>query len=154
MVCLEKLDVKHFPSPADYQQTLQITNLLVRKAEMVFSSHLAYWSAFQPTHKNIFTHKYHKFLFNWDVVWNVFFLFSLLDQPATCEEEEEVWRLLAALVVCVPGLVPVAVHQWNIHLLHPVVRFWVRQTKVHQVGHVSRPLPLPKHLHTAASQGG
>ena len=61
MVCLEKLDAKNFPSPAEYQQTLQITNLLVRKAEMVFSSHLAYWSAFQPTHKNIFTHKNHKF---------------------------------------------------------------------------------------------
>ncbi|XP_030269688.1 polycystic kidney disease protein 1-like 2 [Sparus aurata] len=42
MVCLEKLDAKNFPSPAEYQQTLQITNLLVRKAEMVFSSHLAY----------------------------------------------------------------------------------------------------------------
>lgn len=51
-------------------------------------------------------------------------VFSLsLIQPASCEEEEEVWRLLAALVVCVPGLVPVAVHQWNIYLLHPIVRF-------------------------------
>ncbi|XP_070825753.1 polycystin-1-like protein 2 [Chaetodon trifascialis] len=42
MMCLERLDVKNFPSPYEYQQTLNITNLLVRKAEMVFSSHLAY----------------------------------------------------------------------------------------------------------------
>ncbi|XP_073320377.1 polycystin-1-like protein 2 [Pagrus major] len=42
MMCLEKLDAKNFPSPTEYQQTLHITNLLVRKAEMVFSSHLAY----------------------------------------------------------------------------------------------------------------
>lgn len=89
MVCLEKLDVKHFPSPADYQQTLQITNLLVRKAEMVFSSHLAYWSAFQPTHKNIFTHKYHKFLFNWDVVWNVFFFFLSLISPPPVKKKKK-----------------------------------------------------------------
>ncbi|XP_056232679.1 polycystic kidney disease protein 1-like 2 [Seriola aureovittata] len=37
---LEKLDGKNFPSPEEYQQALNITNLLVRKAEMVFSSHL------------------------------------------------------------------------------------------------------------------
>ncbi|XP_029283576.1 polycystic kidney disease protein 1-like 2 [Cottoperca gobio] len=42
LMCLEKLDEKNFPSPQEYQQTLNITNLLVRKAEMVFSSHLAY----------------------------------------------------------------------------------------------------------------
>ncbi|KAF1392766.1 hypothetical protein PFLUV_G00031470 [Perca fluviatilis] len=42
LMCLEKLDEKHFPSPQEYQQTLNFTNLLVRKAEMVFSSHLAY----------------------------------------------------------------------------------------------------------------
>ncbi|XP_069385333.1 polycystin-1-like protein 2 [Paralichthys olivaceus] len=39
---LEKLDGKNFPSPEEYQQALNITNVLVRKAEMVFSSHLAY----------------------------------------------------------------------------------------------------------------
>ncbi|KAM7406033.1 hypothetical protein PAMP_000438 [Pampus punctatissimus] len=42
LMCLEKLDVKNFQSPHDYYQALNITNLLVRKAEMVFSSHLAY----------------------------------------------------------------------------------------------------------------
>ncbi|XP_039984151.1 polycystic kidney disease protein 1-like 2 isoform X2 [Xiphias gladius] len=39
---LDKLDGKNFPSPHEYQRALNITNLLVRKAEMVFSSHLAY----------------------------------------------------------------------------------------------------------------
>ncbi|KAG8001601.1 Polycystic kidney disease protein 1-like 2, partial [Nibea albiflora] len=42
MMCLEKLDGKNFPSQDEYQQALNLTNLLVRKAEMVFSSHLAY----------------------------------------------------------------------------------------------------------------
>ncbi|XP_078800525.1 polycystin-1-like protein 2 isoform X2 [Oryzias latipes] len=41
LMCLEKLDGKHFPSLQDYQDTLSTTNLLVRKAEMVLSSHLA-----------------------------------------------------------------------------------------------------------------
>lgn len=41
----------------------------------------------------------------------------------TEEEEKECKGLLAALVVCVPGLVPPAVHQWGVHFLHPVVRF-------------------------------
>ncbi|TNN80532.1 Polycystic kidney disease protein 1-like 2 [Liparis tanakae] len=41
LTCLEKLDQKHFPSAEEYQQTLNTTNQLVRKAEMVFSSHLA-----------------------------------------------------------------------------------------------------------------
>lgn len=50
LMCLEKLDGKNFPSPQEYQQTLNITNLLVRKTEMVFSSHLAYWSARQTSH--------------------------------------------------------------------------------------------------------
>ncbi|XP_071344802.1 polycystin-1-like protein 2 isoform X2 [Trachinotus anak] len=39
---LEKLDGKNFPCPQEYQHALNITNLLVRKAEMVFSSHLIY----------------------------------------------------------------------------------------------------------------
>ena len=52
VMCLEKLDDKHFPSPQEYRQTLSVANLLVRKAEMVFSSHLAYWSALQATHKH------------------------------------------------------------------------------------------------------
>lgn len=43
LMCLEKLDGKHFPSLQDYQDTLSTTNLLVRKAEMVLSSHLANW---------------------------------------------------------------------------------------------------------------
>ncbi|XP_040889158.1 polycystic kidney disease protein 1-like 2 [Toxotes jaculatrix] len=38
---LEKLNGRNFSSPQEYQQTLNITNMLVRKAEMVFSSHLA-----------------------------------------------------------------------------------------------------------------
>ncbi|KAK5935391.1 hypothetical protein CgunFtcFv8_020758 [Champsocephalus gunnari] len=42
LMCLEKLDERNFPSPQDYLQTLNTTNILVRKAEMVFSSHLAY----------------------------------------------------------------------------------------------------------------
>lgn len=48
---LERLDGKNFQSPQLYQQALNNTNVLVRKAEMVFTSHLAYWSALQPTHK-------------------------------------------------------------------------------------------------------
>ncbi|XP_030613569.1 polycystic kidney disease protein 1-like 2 [Archocentrus centrarchus] len=42
LMCLEKLDGRHFPNPDEYQQVLNFTNVLVRKAEMVFSSHLAY----------------------------------------------------------------------------------------------------------------
>nr|XP_046245454.1 polycystic kidney disease protein 1-like 2 [Scatophagus argus] len=42
MMCLEKLDGRNFLSPEEYQQTLNITNMLVRKAEMVFTSHLTY----------------------------------------------------------------------------------------------------------------
>ncbi|XP_028999726.1 polycystic kidney disease protein 1-like 2 [Betta splendens] len=41
LMCLEKLDERNFPHPQEYQQVLNITNLLVRKTEMVFSSHLA-----------------------------------------------------------------------------------------------------------------
>lgn len=97
-------------------------------------------------------------LFNWSILCVVLFspfplIPALPAQPASREEEEEVSVLLAALVVCVPGLVPVAVHQWSIHFLHAVVRLWIRQRKVHQVGHVFGPLPLPEHLYTAASQG-
>lgn len=40
--CLEKMDPKNFPTTYEYQQLLSTTNLLVRKAEMVFTSHLAY----------------------------------------------------------------------------------------------------------------
>ncbi|XP_036065860.1 polycystic kidney disease protein 1-like 2 isoform X2 [Oryzias melastigma] len=39
LLCLEKLDGRHFPTPKDYQDALSSTNLLVRKTEMVFSSH-------------------------------------------------------------------------------------------------------------------
>lgn len=49
LMCLEKLDVRIFQTPEEYQQVLNITNLLVRKTEMVFSSHLACWSALRPT---------------------------------------------------------------------------------------------------------
>lgn len=52
MMCLDKLDGKNFQSPQEYQQTINFINLLVRKAEMVFSSHLAYWSALPSTHKH------------------------------------------------------------------------------------------------------
>lgn len=54
-------------------------------------------------------------LFNWN-------LSIFLAQPTSREEEEEVGGLLAALVVCLLGLVPVAVYQYSIHLLHPVIR--------------------------------
>lgn len=78
-------------------------------------------------------------------------LFPLLLQPSSSQEKEGHVGLLAALVVCVPGLVPLAVPQRRLHLLHPAVWLSVRQGKVHQVGHVSRPVPLPEHLHLAAS---
>ncbi|CAL8362048.1 unnamed protein product [Gadus morhua 'NCC'] len=39
--CLEKLDVKNFHSPADSQQLFDITNQLLRKAEMVYTCHKA-----------------------------------------------------------------------------------------------------------------
>ncbi|KAG7235194.1 hypothetical protein INR49_003105, partial [Caranx melampygus] len=42
LIDLEKLDARHFPSAEEHQYVLNITNLLVRKAEMVFSSHLTY----------------------------------------------------------------------------------------------------------------
>ncbi|XP_047437020.1 polycystic kidney disease protein 1-like 2 [Mugil cephalus] len=42
LTCLGRLDPNSFPNPYDHQQALNITNTLVRKAEMVFSSHLAY----------------------------------------------------------------------------------------------------------------
>lgn len=42
LMCLEKLDGKHFSCPEQYQQTLNTTNLLVRKTEMVLTSHMAY----------------------------------------------------------------------------------------------------------------
>ncbi|XP_032415639.1 polycystic kidney disease protein 1-like 2 [Xiphophorus hellerii] len=38
---LEKLDAKNFSCPEEYQRVLNNTNLLVRKAEMVLSSHLS-----------------------------------------------------------------------------------------------------------------
>ncbi|XP_058485936.1 polycystin-1-like protein 2 [Solea solea] len=38
---LEKLDGRNVPCPHDYQQALNVANVLVRKAEMVFSCHLA-----------------------------------------------------------------------------------------------------------------
>ncbi|XP_035986669.1 polycystic kidney disease protein 1-like 2 [Fundulus heteroclitus] len=38
---LEKLDARNFSSQDEYQQVLNTTNLLVRKAEMVLSSHLS-----------------------------------------------------------------------------------------------------------------
>ncbi|XP_017296730.1 polycystic kidney disease protein 1-like 2 [Kryptolebias marmoratus] len=41
LLSLEKLDGKNFLNPAEYQQVLSLTSLLVRKAEMVLSSHLA-----------------------------------------------------------------------------------------------------------------
>lgn len=46
-------------------------------------------------------------------------------QPASREGEEEEAHcgLLAALVVCVSGLVPAAVHQWSVHLLHAAL--WI-----------------------------
>ncbi|CAL8247016.1 unnamed protein product [Lota lota] len=41
LLCLEKLDVKNFHSPADSQQLFDITNQLLRKAEMVYTCHKA-----------------------------------------------------------------------------------------------------------------
>ncbi|XP_072321678.1 polycystin-1-like protein 2 [Eucyclogobius newberryi] len=43
--CLEKLDARSFPTTAEYQHLLSTTNLLIRKAEMVFTSHLTYCPA-------------------------------------------------------------------------------------------------------------
>lgn len=43
LMCLEKVDAKNFYSPQEHQQTLNLTNTLVRKAEMVYSAHLASW---------------------------------------------------------------------------------------------------------------
>ncbi|XP_068506546.1 polycystin-1-like protein 2 isoform X2 [Syngnathus scovelli] len=40
LMCLERLDGKNFPTPQDYTRALDISNLLVRKSDMVFSSHL------------------------------------------------------------------------------------------------------------------
>ncbi|KAM8893905.1 polycystin-1-like protein 2 isoform 2-T2 [Spinachia spinachia] len=42
LMCLEKLDERQFLSAHEYQQTVNLTNLLVCKAEMVLSSHLVY----------------------------------------------------------------------------------------------------------------
>ncbi|XP_077448709.1 polycystin-1-like protein 2 isoform X2 [Stigmatopora argus] len=42
LMCLERLDGRNFPRPEEYLQALDITKMLVRKADMVFSSHLAY----------------------------------------------------------------------------------------------------------------
>lgn len=50
MMCLGQLNEKNFLSPLEYQHMLNTTNLLVRKAEMVFSSHLAYWSALRSSY--------------------------------------------------------------------------------------------------------
>lgn len=80
-------------------------------------------------------------------------LFLLLLQPPSSEEKEGLLGRLAALVVCLPGLVPLAVPQRRLHLLHSAVRLPVRQGEVHQVGHVPGPLPFPEHLHLAASKG-
>lgn len=49
-LCLEQLDERDFLSAEEYLATRNITNLLVRKAEMVFTSHLAYWWAHTHTH--------------------------------------------------------------------------------------------------------
>lgn len=46
---LENLDERDFLSAEEYHRTRSIANLLVRKAEMVFTSHLAYWSAYTHT---------------------------------------------------------------------------------------------------------
>ncbi|CAN9507150.1 unnamed protein product [Ophioblennius macclurei] len=40
LMSLEKLDVKHFASEEEQQRIFSLTNLLVRKTEMVFSSHM------------------------------------------------------------------------------------------------------------------
>ncbi|XP_029950415.1 polycystic kidney disease protein 1-like 2 [Salarias fasciatus] len=40
LMSLEKLDVKHFSSMEEHQKIFSLANLLVRKTEMVFSSHL------------------------------------------------------------------------------------------------------------------
>lgn len=77
----------------------------------------------------------------------------LLLQHSSSQEKEGHFGRLAALVVRVRGLVPLAVPQRRLHLLHSAVRLPVRPGKVHQVGHVSGPLPLPEHLHPAASKG-
>lgn len=158
-MCLEKLDGKNFSCPEEYQQTLNTTNLLVRKAEMVLTSHLTYRSEHKHTAEENESSTFPQTLYSFSVL-RVLWRYSAT--PSICspqsssdrkEEEKECSGLLAALVVCVPGLVPPAVHQRGVHFLHPVVRFWIRQRKVHQVGYVSGPLAVPEHLYTAASQG-
>lgn len=49
LTCLEKLDGKNFSCPEEYQRTLNTTNVLVRKAEMVLTSHLTYRSEHKHT---------------------------------------------------------------------------------------------------------
>lgn len=155
LMCLEKLDAKNFSCPEEYQRTLNTTNLLVRKAEMVLSSHLTYRSEHRKMNPAD--------LLKWVQFFCVMCVVEIFSNPFYPplpqsssdreEEEKECTGLLAALVVCVPGLVPPSVHQRGVHFLHPLVRFWIRQRKVHQVGHISGPLAVPEHLYTAASQG-
>lgn len=158
LMCLEKLDGKNFSCPEEYQWTLNTTKLLVCKAEMVLTSHLTCGSEHKHTRKWTFPQTFlkYRFFLCYACCENIqqSLLYAPLQSSSDRREEEKEFRgLLATLVVCVPGLVAPAVHQRGVHFLHLVVRFWIRQRKVHQVGHVSGPLPVPEHLYTAASQG-
>ncbi|XP_034017770.1 polycystic kidney disease protein 1-like 2 [Thalassophryne amazonica] len=42
LLSLRNVDAKTFESPGDYQRAIDMTNMLVRKAEMVYSSHKTY----------------------------------------------------------------------------------------------------------------
>lgn len=158
LMCLEKLDFRYFATLDQYQQALNYTNALVRKTEMVFSSHLAYWSVLQLPVRQKYLQSY--LCYYTELVRHacVFSVHLFPTQPTSCEEAKEEGNdhpgLLAAMVVCVCRLVPVAVHQRHFNFLHLVVRLSVRQGEVHQVGHVSGPLPFRKYLYSAASKGG
>lgn len=119
LMCLGKLNSNNFASPEEYQQALNTTNLLVRKAEMVFTSHIAYWSALLLTRTHLKKH---------NIISTLYLSYAVvLFQSSTRAEEDEGSKLLVALVVCVLGLVPVAVHQWGVHILHAALRLSVRQ---------------------------
>lgn len=145
LMCLEKLDFRYFATLEQYQQALNYTNALVHKTEMVFSSHLAYWSVLQLPVRQKYLRAICAIVLNWDIM-RVFSVHLIPAQPTSCEETKEESNdypgLLAAMVVCVRGLVPVAVHQRHFNFLHLVVWLSVRQREVHQVGHVSGPLPF------------
>lgn len=72
LMCLEKLDFRYFATLEQYQQALNYTNALVHKTEMVFSSHLAYWSVLQLPVRQKYLRAICAIVLNWDIM-RVFF---------------------------------------------------------------------------------